>query len=241
MAVNRVHDPRAATRRFFAAVAVAFPLIILAGFARTYYLKPFFDAPPVSSLLVHLHGLLMTLWIALFATQVFLISSRRVKVHQKLGIAGVALGALIVPVGLFTAVAAAKYGSPSTPPGFPPLAFMAVPFFDIIVFTVLLAGVVYYRKQPANHKRLVLLTVLNFLPPALGRIPLAPVQTLGPLFFFGLPDLIAIIFLVVDTWKNGKLNKVYLAGTLLLIASHPLRMIISGTDAWMGFAAWITG
>ncbi|MEP7213789.1 MAG: hypothetical protein ABI791_11965 [Acidobacteriota bacterium] len=241
MAVNQVHDPRAATRRFFAVVAIAFPLIILAGFARTYYLKPIFDAPPVSSLLVHLHGFLMTLWIALFATQVFLISSRRVKVHQKLGIAGVALGVLIIPVGLFTAVAAAKYGSPSTPPGFPPLAFMAVPFFDIVVFAMLLAGVVYYRKQPANHKRLVLLTVLNFLPPALGRIPLAPVQTLGPLFFFGLPDLIAIIFLVVDTWKSGKLNKVYLAGTLLLIVSHPLRIIISGTDAWMGFAAWITG
>lgn len=240
MAVNQLRDPRATTRRFFAVVAIAFPLIVVAGFAPTYYFKPFFAAPPVSSLLVHAHGLLMTLWLALFAVQVFLISSRRVKVHQKLGIAGVILGVLIIPVGIFTAVGAAKYGSATAPPSVPPLAFMAVPFFDMIVFAILLAGIVYYRKQPATHKRLVLLTVLNFLAPALGRVQIASIQSLGPIFFFGVPDVIAIVFLVVDTWKTRKLNKIYLAGTLLMIASHPLRIIVSGTDAWMNFAAWIT-
>ncbi len=240
MAVNNMPDTRAATRRFFTGVAIAFPLIVLAGFGRTYYLKPFFDAPPVPSLLVHVHGVLMTLWIALFAIQVFLISSRRIKVHQKLGIVGVVLGLLIIPFGLFTAVAAAKYGSNSTPPGFPPLAFMAVPFFDMVVFATLLAGIVYYRKRPANHKRLVLLSVLNFLPPAIARIPI-PLQALGPFWFFGFPDLLAIIFVIVDTWRHKKLNKVFLAGTILMIASHPLRLILSDTETWMSFAAWITG
>jgi hypothetical protein len=241
MAVNQLPDPRATTRRFFAMVAIAFPLIILAGFGRTYYLKPFFNAPPVPSMLVHLHGILMTLWIALFAVQVYFISSKRIKLHQKLGIFGVALGILIIPLGIFTAIAAAKYGSASTPPDFPPLAFMAVPFFDMIVFAILLVGIVYYRKRPANHKRLVLISVLNFLPPALARLPLASVQSLGPVIFFGVPDLLAIIFLVVDTWRHKKLNRVFLAGVILLIASHPIRIIVSGTDAWMRFATWVTG
>ena len=241
MAVNQIHDPRAATRRFFALVAIAFPLIIVAGFGPTYYLKPFFATPPITSMLVHFHGFLMTLWIALFAVQVYFISSRRIKLHQKLGIFGVVLGLLIIPTGLLTAVAAAKYGSPSTPAGFDPKAFMAVPFFDMVVFAPLLAGIVYYRKQPANHKRLVLVSILNFVPPALGRMHFGIAEALGPIFFLGVPDLIAIVFLVVDTWRHKKLNKVFLAGVILLIASHPIRIIVSGTDTWMAFANWITG
>jgi hypothetical protein len=240
MAVNQIHDPRAATRRFFALVAIAFPLIMVAGFAPTYYLKPLFDTPPITSLLVHFHGLLMTLWIALFVVQVYFISSRRVKLHQKLGIFGVALGILIIPVGLFTAIAAAKYGSPSTPAGFDPKAFLAVPFFDMVVFAPLLAGIVYYRKQPANHKRLVLVSILNFIPPSLGRMHFWHLDALGPAFFLGVPDLIAIIFLVVDTWRHKKLNKVFLAGVVLLIASHPVRILVSGTETWMAFANWVT-
>ncbi|MGI8811010.1 MAG: hypothetical protein ACR2IH_00590 [Pyrinomonadaceae bacterium] len=240
MAVNHLPDPRAATRRFFALVAIAFPLVIIAGFGPTYYLRPFFDAPPIPSMLVHFHGFLMTLWIALFIVQVYFISSRRIKLHQKLGIFGVILGLLIIPTGLLTAVAAAKYGSPSTPAGFDPHAFMAVPFFDMVVFAPLLAGIVYYRKQPANHKRLVLISVLNFVPPALGRIQIGWAQTLGPVFFLGLPDLIAIIFVIVDTWRHKKLNKVFLAATILLIVSHPIRILVSGTETWLAFANWIT-
>ncbi|CAN5530102.1 MAG: hypothetical protein ACR2M8_05685 [Pyrinomonadaceae bacterium] len=238
MAVNNIQDPRRATRRFFIFVAVLFPLLVLLGFARTYYLRAFLDGPPVPTLLVHLHGLVMTAWIVLFATQVWLISSRRIRLHQKLGIAGVFLGIVIIVVGLLTAVASAARGGGV--PGIPPLAFLAVPFFDIVVFAILLAGAVYYRRQPANHKRLILLTILNFLPPAVARIPIVSLQSLGPIWFFGFPDILAVIFVIVDTWRHKKLNKVFLAGTLLMIVSHPLRLMLSGTEAWLRFATWIT-
>ena len=240
MAVNLHVDRHRSTRLFFLAVAILFPLIVLAGFGRTYYLRGVFNGPPVPSILVHIHALVMSAWIVLFAAQTWLISSRRIKTHQKLGIAAIGLGVLIIVVGFLTAVASAKYGSASTPPGVDPLFFLVVPVFDLIVFTILFAGAVYYRKQPANHKRLILLTILNFLPPAVARIPIASLQSLGPLWFFGFPDLLALIFVIVDTWRNKKLNKVFLAGTLVMIVSHPLRLMIGGTDAWMSFAAWLT-
>jgi hypothetical protein len=240
MAVNRIVDPHLTTRRFFLFVAVAFPLAVLLGFARTYYLKPFFDAPPVPSLLVHLHGALMTLWIVLFAAQVWLISSKRIRIHQKLGLASIVLAVAITIFGMTTAVAAAKYGSNSTPPGFPPLSFMIVPFADMIVFAFLFAGALYYRKKAATHKRLILLTILNFLPPAIGRWPIGAVAALGPIAFFGIPDLLAIIFVVVDTWRHKKLNKPFAIAAALLIASHPIRIMLSGTDAWLRFAGWLT-
>jgi hypothetical protein len=238
MAVNELPDRRRTGRRFFIFVAALFPLVVLAGFARTYYLKGFFDAPPLPSMLVQLHGAVMTAWILLFVTQVWLISSRRVKVHQKLGSAGVVLGAIIVVVGILTGIAGAQRGA--APGDIPPLSFMIVPLGDMVIFGILFGAAIYYRKKPANHKRLMLLTIMNFLPPAIGRLPFDAITAAGPLAFFGIPDLLTIIFVAVDTWKNGKLNKVFALGALLLIASHPLRIVLSGTDTWLRFATWIT-
>jgi len=232
--------PRSFDRRFFAVTAIAFTLVVLAGFARTYYLKPYFGGPPLPSVFVHIHGLLMTAWIALFATQVWLISSRQVRVHQRLGYAGVGLAVLIVAAGLVTALRAGKYGASSFPPNIPALAFMAVPLFDLLMFAMLFGGAVYYRKKPAAHKSLMLLTAINFVPPALARIPIAPLLNLGPVWFFGCPTLVILICLGIDWRRRGRINPVFLAGSVLLIASYPIRLMLMGTAAWMQLAVWLT-
>ena len=241
MAINDTAARRAFERRFFLAVAILFPVTVLIGFAPTYYLKPLFNTPPVPRLIVHVHGLLMAIWVALFIGQVFLIRSTRIKVHQRLGLASVILAVAIFVSGLATAVAAAKYGSASTPPGAEPLQFLVVPFFDMFVFAALFAAAVYYRRNAANHKRLMLLTVLNFLPPALARFPFGLTAAYGPLWFFGVPDLLAVILVAVDTWRNRKLNTVFLAGAIFMIASHWIRLPFSTTSLWLSFATWVTG
>src|SRR6185295_989492 len=97
-------DRRLFDRRLFKVAAIVFPLVVLAGFARTYYLRGLFDVPPLPSFIVHLHGLTMTAWVALFISQVWLISSKRVRVHQRLGYMSIGLAGLILPIGLVTAV-----------------------------------------------------------------------------------------------------------------------------------------
>jgi hypothetical protein len=240
MAINESAIRRGYERRLFLIVSVLFAALILIGFGPTYYFKEFFHTPELSSVMVHVHGLLMTTWVALFAAQVWLIRSKNITIHQKLGLASIGLAVAIVVVGFFVAVHAAKYGAASTPPGIPRLSFLAVPLFDLVMFVILFGAAVYYRKQAANHKRLIILTALNFLPPALGRIHLSVFDALGPLAFFGIPAILAIGLLIYDTRKNGRLNKVFLAGAMLLIVSYPLRLALSGTDAWMSFAKWLT-
>jgi hypothetical protein len=222
------------------AVAVLFPLIILAGFARTYYLKGLFGTPPLASMLVHLHGVLMTMWIALFVTQVWLIRSRQVRVHQRLGYAGIGLAVLIIGAGFVTALRGAKFGSASTPPGIAPHAFLIVPMFDLLMFAIFFGGAVYYRKKPAQHKALMLLTAINFLPPAVGRIQIASLQALGPLWFFGFPTALALLTIGIDRWRHGRFNRMLIGGTLLLVASYVGRLALMGTDGWMGIARWLT-
>jgi hypothetical protein len=220
--------------------AIVFPLIVIAGFARTYYLRGFFGTPPLPSWIVHAHGLLMTAWVGLFVTQVWFISSRRVRLHQRLGFAGIGLAAAIITVGVVTALRAAKFGSASTPPGVSPLGFMIVPLFDLLMFAIFFGGVVYYRKSPAEHKRLILLTAVNFLPPAIARIPIAALQALGPLWFFGLPTALTLLCLTLDTWRNRQINNIFLTGALLLIASYVVRLAAMGTSTWLHTAAWLT-
>jgi hypothetical protein len=227
-------------RRLFMAAAIAFPLVVLAGFGRTYYFKGYFDVPPLASALVHIHGLLMTTWVALFMAQVWFISSKRVRVHQRLGYGGIGLAILIVTAGYVTALRAAKYGAASTPPGVSPMAFLIVPLFDLLMFAILFGAAVYYRKKPAAHKSLMLLTAVNFLPPAVARIPIAALQALGPLWFFGFPTVVALVCLGLESWRYRRLNRVFLVGTLLLVASYILRLMIMGTSTWMEIAMSLT-
>lgn len=238
--MNEQFDWRSSDRRLFAVVAILFPIVVLIGFARTYYLKYAFGTPPLPSLLVHAHGLLMTLWIGFFIGQVWLIRSKSHRLHMRLGVFGLVLAIAIVIVGFFTAVAGAKYPSPATTPGVEPLRFLAVPLFDMVVFSIIFGAAYIYRKRPAEHKRLILLTIIGFLPPAVGRFPFEPFISGGPPVFFGIPAAIAILLLIYDTWRNKKLNKAFLAGALVLIASYPIRLALSGTDAWMAFATWLT-
>lgn len=238
--LSRIFSTREFEHRFFFALAVLFPLAVLIGFAPTFYLKPLFNTPAIPRAVVYIHGALMTAWIALFITQVYLISSKRIRVHQKLGYAAIVLGIAIVVSGTMMTIAAAKYGSTASPPGIAPLEFMIVPLGDLLVFVILFAAAVYYRKNAANHKRLILLTVINFLPPALGRFPFGLTETYGPLWFYGIPTLLTVASLVGDTWKHRKLNKIFLFASIFYIASLWLRLPFSSSQTWLNFATWLT-
>lgn len=229
-------------RQLFVAAAILFPLIIVAGFARTYYLTGLIGGPPVKSTLVHVHGAVMTMWVLLFVAQIALIRTGRRAVHMALGLYGAALAVVAIVTGFFVAAAAAKFGSDSTPPDIPPLEFMIVPTTDLLLFAGLFGAALYFRRRPAEHKRLMLLTAVNFLPPALARLPLGSITAAtGPLIFFGLPIVLVIALLVYDTRRTGTLNRVFLLSSLILIASYPVRVVASTSQAWLSFAAWVTG
>jgi hypothetical protein len=223
--------------RFFLTVAVLFPLITVIGFAPTYYFKAVFNSPPLPSALVHIHGLTMSLWIVLFSVQAILVSSKRIKLHMTLGMLGVVLAVAMIVVGLLTAFAAAARGSAF--PGYTPIEFLLVPVIGSIKFAIVFTAAIYYRKNAANHKRLMLLTVLIFLDPSIGRLPFPFILDLGAIWFEGVPDIIAITLLAADTYRNGKLNKAFAAGVALMLICGPIRMLISRTDSWAQFATWI--
>lgn len=234
MAATTRMPARINDRRLYILAAIVIPLIVLAGFARTYYLKPFFNTPDLPNRIVQLHGIVMTAWVLLFIVQISLVATRRVRVHQRLGIAGGVLAALVVVVGVFTALYAAAR---EVTPGPSPLAFLVVPLGDMVTFSVLIGLALYFRRKPQVHKRLMLLAAIGLLTPAIARIPFSFIYTGGPLAFFGLTDLVLIAFVAYDTFKHRRLHPVFLWGSIFIIALQPVRLLLAGTSAWMNFAA----
>ena len=226
---GRVND-----RRLYILAAILIPLIVIAGFARTYYLKPFFHTPDLAGRIVHLHGIVMTAWIVLFVVQVSLVATRRTRVHQRLGILGGVLAAMVVVVGIMTALYAAARAAN---PGPEALAFLIIPIGDMLIFAILIGLALYYRRKLPVHKRLMLLAAINILTPAIARIQLGFIINGGPLAFFGLTDLCLLAAVAFDTIKHRRLHPVFLWGSIFLIAMQPLRLLLAGTHAWLSFAA----
>jgi hypothetical protein len=90
-------------RIFYIGIAIVIVGVVFGGFARTYFLRPFFDTQPLMPLL-HLHGFVFTSWLVLYITQTVLISAKRVNVHRRLGIAGAVIAVFMILIGSTTAI-----------------------------------------------------------------------------------------------------------------------------------------
>jgi len=224
-------------RRFFMSMAAAIAMIVFVGFAPTFYLRPMFTPEPLPPVFA-IHGAVFTAWVLLFVVQTALVSARRTPVHRKLGVVGGLLAALMLVVGYMAAITAARRGF-ATPGLPPPLVFLAIPFFDLVVFAVLVGTGLYFRRTPAAHKRLMLLSTIAILTAAIARLPY--VLPLGPLVFFGLTDIFVVVGMLYDRVSRGRVHPAMLWGGLFLVASQVLRLVISGTAAWLAIAHWLTG
>jgi hypothetical protein len=225
-------------RLFYTGMAVAFMLTVFAGFARTYYLRPYFGTPSLTPLL-HLHGVVFTSWLLLLLTQTALVAANRTGVHRRLGMAGAVIAVVMVIVGTATAIIRAKVVE--VPAGAPsPLVFLTIPLGDMLVFASLVGAGFYFRRRGDIHKRLMLLATISILPAATARLPFAFIQQVGPLAFFGLADLFIVACLIYDLVARRRVHRATAWGGLLIVVSHPLRLMIGNTQAWLAFASWLT-
>jgi hypothetical protein len=228
-------------RLFYSGMAIAMALTVLVGFAPTYYARIFRSSPmhtvsnaPMSTV-AHIHGALFSTWVLLFVVQTSLIASHRVKVHRTLGIVGAVLAAAMVPAGFTLAVEALRRNA--APPGIPITAFFAIPFFDLVNFTIFVSLALWNRKNKETHKRLMLLAYFSILAAAVARWP--GVLQHGPIAFYGLTMLFLAGGVIYDAVTRRRVHPVYIWGGTALALSVPARLALSGTAAWTAFANFL--
>jgi len=127
----------------------------------------------------------------------------------------------------------------------PPLQFLVVPLTTISLFAVFVTLALLNTRNPQAHKRFMLLASIAMVEAAVVRWPFAVMTAQLPVPGFSVTELCVDLFLVpIVAWdlvSRGRLHPVTLWGGLAIVASQPARFLLSGTDAWMAFAAWAVG
>ena len=235
--ISKQRQSKSCERLFYIGMVIAIVITVFAGFSRTFYLRPYFQTQALIPLLI-LHGVVFSSWIVLLVTQTTLVATKRMRTHMRLGIAGGLLASLMILIGTVTAIVRAK--GPSPVPGVNPLSFLTIPLGDMLVFASLVGAAFYFRRRADTHKRLMLLATIAILPAAVARLPFAFIQQYGPLAFFGLSDLFIVPCLIYDIVTRGRPHRATVLGGALIVISHPLRLVIGNTHAWLVFATWLT-
>jgi hypothetical protein len=218
-------------RRFYGWAPVTVALIVVAGFARTYYLKAFFGTRTLAPF-VHFHGLVMSAWVALFFVQTRLIAAHRVALHRTLGILGCGLAALVVVAAADATIQAADREVSGHIVGafhFP----LGINFINLFAFSALFIAAISWRKYPGYHKRLMLLATVNLLAPAVARISLLFThnQYVQLAAFF----LCILLCVAVDTLHHRRLHRAMGWGAAFSIVIFSSIFVAVQMPWWLPF------
>jgi hypothetical protein len=227
---------RQGDRLFYSGCSASVGVVILIGFARSWFLAPWFDTPPgtpeITPLLVA-HGIVLSTWVAITVTQPLLIAGRNVALHRRLGWTGSAVAILAVVLANVASVAAMHVGFIGLGD---PAAFYAIPFFDIQTFAILVALAVWFRKRAELHKRLMLLSSTQLMEAAFARVPLAIIQDHAPWGSFVAGDWIIVAGIAYDLWSRGRVHPVWIWGGSFVAVSEIVRLLIWHSEPWLAFA-----
>jgi len=255
---------KVSTRWFYAWMALTCLAIAVLGFMPTYFMplvQGKFRAEPI----VHIHGLILFSWVALFCTQTWLVAKGKVLAHRTWGMLGIAI--VTGMTFIVTAIVSLRIAQTSGPPvpqefGYAVRAFSWVPFSGLLVFVPMFVLAIVNIKKPETHKRLMLLGTISMLGAPIARWflvflapppdPNAPVILLAnglpapavPPVEIAIPpaligDLLWIVAMIYDWRTRGKVHPVYLIGGGLMLLNHLTYVPIANSDLWQGFASWL--
>ena len=199
-------------RYFYPVAAAVVLLVVFVGFAPSFYLKGHLGPARELPLLVRIHGVVMTAWFLLLLVQAVLIRRGRTDVHRRLGYLGGFLAAAVAI--LASAVQLNATRDERARHGLLHVEGPAIGF--LLVFFILVALALYWRKRPEIHKRLMLIATLSLLGAAWGRFPVDFIRHQSDLFTNG--SMVALV--AADTWIHRRLHPAYLWGTLFVFAAN---------------------
>jgi hypothetical protein len=224
------------TARFNALMGMAMAAIVVLGFSRTYYLKAWFETPPLT-LRLHLHGLALTLWLVLFVVQASLVAAGRRSLHKTLGIVGAVLAAFIVAITFAAAIEAARLDGDHG--GITAADRLYSSVLGISIFGLFVATGIALRKRPEIHKRLMLLATITVIGPGVTR---AVVLLAGHgIRDSHLPVMSAFVLLALlyDWRTRGRPHWVLLSGGALTIGLQLTRRLVGGSETWAHIGNWL--
>ncbi|MEQ8179289.1 MAG: hypothetical protein RIC52_06180 [Amphiplicatus sp.] len=229
---------RSARSGFFPAMAAFIVIIAFIGFSKTFFL-PLLGRTFAAPAIIWIHAGLMFSWVFLFLSQTLFIRAGSFKWHRRMGIAGAALAALIVPFTIATGVAILPRDLANMGEG-GYSAFLPT-IIEALLFGSLVAAAIALRGRPDFHKRLMLLATLSALGPAWFRFRHFFPEVENPIvvFAFGFAITPMLFAAVWDSWRNGRIHPVFLFVLPGMLAIYVVEVWGSGHPWFIGAAKYV--
>jgi Na+-transporting NADH:ubiquinone oxidoreductase subunit NqrE len=232
-------------RNFYFAMALLIVVIVIHGFSRTFANDLIYPPYPRPWIL-YVHATLFPLWILLFVTQTALVRAKNVKLHQRVGIFGLALGVLLPIVAFSTAIIMDRlhiaHGEQND--FFPP--FLIVHVNDMAAFIILFGlAAINRKKNPELHRRLMFVATCILTDAAFDRFPAFrdnnPAKALA--FAFVGVDALILCGAARDWIVDRSVNAVYRYALPAIVAGQVVTVTLFATAPpwWLAISHAIIG
>ncbi|WP_348260683.1 hypothetical protein P8935_12810 [Telmatobacter sp. DSM 110680] len=198
--------------------------------------------PPLA---LHLHAAVFTIWMFLLTAQVLFVVRNRVDLHRRLGwllVAWACLMAVMGPVADYTVIMAQVRAH-----GPIPVPFEAIHVVDVGGFLLLLALGIARRRDPATHKRFMILSTVALADPGFSRLIGYAVPAWNPqpglpffIYFFNGNILLVSLMLGWDFYR-GRLIRSHVIASISLLAFLYIASAMLNSKPWADQTLqWVT-
>lgn len=198
--------------------------------------------PPVPTVL-WVHGAVFTVWMLLLTAQTLLVLRDRVAWHRKLGWFAAGWACLMGVMGPWAAIASKLYSVKLH--GLSPYPFISVHAVDLGGFLILLAWGIALRKNPAAHKRMMMLSTVALADPGFSRfsghyIPTEPASVLPWFVYMFYGNVLVIVLMLGWDWWHGRLVRSFVLGSAALLGALYLASLMYFWEPWKALTLeWI--
>jgi len=189
---------------------------------------------PAAPMVLHVHAVVFTVWMLLLTAQVFLVLRDRLAWHRRLGWFMAGWACLMAVLGPWAAMAsqAQTFGTPNEDP-----QFLSVNIVDIVGFLALLAWGITLRKNPAAHKRMMMLAMVSLADPGFARFsgwiwPNEPHNVVVWFFYYFYGNVLLIALMAGwDLWK-GRLMRSFVVGAVATVGGEVVCAMLYFWGLW---------
>lgn len=213
---------------------------LLAGFGVD--LTRFFHETPPAPRVVGVHAFVFTGWMLLLTTQVLLVVRDRVRWHRKLGWLTAGWACLMGVMGPWAAAASQSLdlkGPEYVPP------FLSVQLGDIAGFLLFVAWGIALRRNPAVHKRIMILSTIALIDAGFGRFtswvwPTEPTSRIMWFLWDFYGNVLLLALMTLWDWRRGRLMKQFVLGALILVTMEIVETLLYFWSPWKEVtASWV--
>lgn len=231
-------------RLFYATAGAIFLVLTVIGFRHYLFGGKHADGTPIEPSMISTvvaHSSSIFAWYVLFLVQSLLISTRKRRLHMRLGWSVLVIASSIALTGPVVAIRFLRLVPNAVVADWTAPQFLLVSYAEVALYVAFVAIGVLNRKRPRIHRPMMLLACLPLLPAATGRIQLIAsvfgfhrwMGLYGPVVSLGALLLLARMAMIRRIDREFALGCV--AFVVLTVAAAQLAV----TSVWVNWAGMV--